>query len=150
MQFKVFKVLSRCYHATYSFGICGLVNHIFTECFYHLNYDNILIFKPIIHQGDKYYISQVYLQLSNPHCVLSDRQHCFVSTVCFICLKGQRLCFILCTLTGFHADNFLPSVVLLCGEEVGLFVMGQRRQEECKSLSFLWISLKELPQEGGL
>lgn len=77
-----------------------------------------------------------------------------VSSVHLCSLQGNRgrnrVCVFLCTSTSFYADNFLTSAVCSAGRRRGFLSQAKGDEREHRSLSFLWIPLKELAPDGSL
>lgn len=69
-----------------------------------------------------------------------------VSTVCFICLKDQAVCFILCTLTGFYTDNFLLSCS--AGRKRGFLSWAKGDRSSASLYPFYGFHSRSLPQRG--
>lgn len=65
---------------------------------------------------------------------------------CFICLKDQTVCFILCTLTSFYADNFLPPCS--AGRKRGFLSRAKGDRRSASLYPFYGFHSRSLPQRG--
>lgn len=65
---------------------------------------------------------------------------------CFICLKDQTVCFILCTLTGFYTDNFLPPCS--AGRKRGFLSRAKGDRRSASLYPFHGFHSRSLPQRG--
>lgn len=94
------------------------------------------------HQAEKYHPSL----LSDTHGLQSCWNRVLFYVHCFICLKDQTVCFILCTLTSFYADNFLPPCS--AGRKRGFLSRAKGDRRSASLYPFYGFHSRSLPQRG--